>query len=310
MQNTTAMDLPVDRRGESRRGPKEPASSAPDEVLLVEDNPEYAALVERALQASRPPMRVRRASSLGEALDRTREWTPAAILLDLTLPDAEPDTTILHAGGLAQRAPLFVLTAHSDRGAALEALSAGVDDYFVKEHLDPRDLARELREALGRRVERAARAAEVLDVEAFRAELARRCRAGGAFALSFVELDHFDTLRERWGDAWAFRMRRSATEVLAASLGEGDVLAHMGEARFAVLHPQEVLSTSFGIPSAPLPADVSHRELFSAQANCGTAWFPEDGAHADTLLARAEARCRQPYERDSIDLRIRLSAGA
>ncbi|HZB94002.1 MAG TPA: sigma-54 dependent transcriptional regulator, partial [Stellaceae bacterium] len=127
-------------------------SKAKPLVLLVEDTVPLAQLYLEYLK--REPVQVRRVETLAEAKAALDALRPAAVLLDLELPDGNGLDLIEAArqGGLD---PAFiVVTAHGSLDAAVEAMRAGAQDFLVKPFTAER-LATTLRNALeGRRLKR------------------------------------------------------------------------------------------------------------------------------------------------------------
>ena len=296
----------------------EPYLNPPLRVLLVEDDPEYVRLVEHALRPTDPGIQVRHVGTLGAALVEQDRDPCDAILLDLGLPDSEPEnTTASAARSLARSAPVFVLTGRDDRASALRALEAGVDDYFVKDQLDPATLSEVLRTAVLRFRERAHRDVEAcLDAEGFRCALRdriARLRSGASLRVSVIELDYFDTLREMWGEAWARRMLRSAVDALRAATGDAGLVADLGQGTLAVL--DEGLASARPLSMAALKnamdlsPDVSHRERYSVTASQGAVSVPEDGTHPASLIALARDRAQAAFRRSEEGPRFRLDGG-
>jgi DNA-binding NtrC family response regulator len=122
----------------------------PTRILLIEDSPSDALLVETILTHETTPFAVTRAGRLAEALGLLGEKTFDVILTDLGLPDSQALNTVqeLHKG--APQLPLVVLTRNGDTETALEAIKMGAQDYLPKSHLDGFNLVRILHYAVER----------------------------------------------------------------------------------------------------------------------------------------------------------------
>jgi serine phosphatase RsbU (regulator of sigma subunit) len=72
-------------------------------------------------------------------------------LLDLGLPDTEGVQTVARLRARLGGAPLVVLTGLADESAGIAAVQAGAQDYLVKGRLEPGQLGRSIRYAVGRR---------------------------------------------------------------------------------------------------------------------------------------------------------------
>ena len=132
------------------------------EVLLVEDNPGDARLVEIMLSKARPgDFEVTHVARLREAIERLDDSMFDVILLDLSLPDSDSMETVYKTRTAAPRTPVVVLTGQEDEEVALRALQSGAEDYLVKGWGDRELVARSIRYAIERkRAEEALRSSE------------------------------------------------------------------------------------------------------------------------------------------------------
>ncbi|HEU0018847.1 MAG TPA: response regulator, partial [Thermoleophilaceae bacterium] len=131
-------------------GGRAPAGSAPQAILLVEDDAGDTLLVREALELAAPEFELREAGTLASALEQLPDGIACA-LLDLGLPDA---SGIDGVERLRKRAPgvaVVVLTGRDDEQLGIEALGAGAQDYLVKGRVEPEVLARAVRYAIERR---------------------------------------------------------------------------------------------------------------------------------------------------------------
>ncbi len=119
-------------------------------LLLIEDNPLDAELVEEFLGASDTRFEVTRASRLRDGLREIEARPFEIVLLDLRLPDGSGldalGDVVKHAGG----APVVVLTGMNDEFLASRCLEAGADDYVEKDKLEVSVLRRAIGHALAR----------------------------------------------------------------------------------------------------------------------------------------------------------------
>lgn len=106
-------------------------------LLVVEDNPDDALLIEEYLDLS-PVVdcTLHRASRLSEAVEWLAGHNVDAVLLDLGLPDSSGIDTVRRFFHEAGQWPLIVLTGHDDLNTGVEAIQLGAQDYLVKGHLD------------------------------------------------------------------------------------------------------------------------------------------------------------------------------
>ncbi len=98
-------------------------------VLLVEDDLQLGAALARALeQAGFESVWVRR---LAEAREQLRAG-PAAVVLDVNLPDGEGFSLLSEVRRSGDRVPVLVMTARDALHDRLRGLNDGADDYVIK----------------------------------------------------------------------------------------------------------------------------------------------------------------------------------
>jgi two-component system, OmpR family, KDP operon response regulator KdpE len=100
-----------------------------DTVLVVEDEAPLRKFLCAALQTA--GFRVIEASTLAQAQQLATEHVPAAILLDLGLPDGD-GLTLVRSLRTWSAAPVIVLSARDRENDKVIALDAGADDYLTK----------------------------------------------------------------------------------------------------------------------------------------------------------------------------------
>ena len=125
--------------------------AVPLKVLLVEDNPGDARLIEESLaDAVGDPFDVETADRLTTALGRLSSGGIDAILLDLSLPDSKGQETFDRAKAQAPYVPIIVLTGLGDEALALKMVREGAQDYVAKLELNGSILSRAIRYAIER----------------------------------------------------------------------------------------------------------------------------------------------------------------
>lgn len=125
------------------------------DVLLVEDNPGDARLVEHYLNSSpvidfAGEVTLRHTESLSEAVDLLDQAESDILFLDLGLKESTGLDTLERAVEQVPRIPIVVLTGLDDRETAVQAVQRGAQDYLPKDGLDEDTLARTLRYAVER----------------------------------------------------------------------------------------------------------------------------------------------------------------
>ena len=126
-------------------------SSLTISVLLVEDNPIHARLLQGLLSdRSDPAFAVEAVDHLEGGIQLLSTGSFDAVLLDLVLPDSQEMATFERVKEAAPDMPVLVLTGLDDEGLAEEAVAAGAREYLVKTQIDGESLARSLQAAISK----------------------------------------------------------------------------------------------------------------------------------------------------------------
>src|SRR5580765_2317632 len=123
-------------------------------ILVVEDDPDIAELVERYL--SKAGFSTDRVASGRDALDAIAVKAPDLLVLDLMLPhlDGLEICRRVRANEHTANIPIIMLTARAEESERIVGLELGADDYLAKP-FSPNELVARVR-ALLRRAHRAA----------------------------------------------------------------------------------------------------------------------------------------------------------
>lgn len=129
---------------------------APIRVLLLEDNPDDAFLIQRAFGS--PRLRgfelmetAQRVGAAVAALGRNEGRAFDIVLTDLDVPDGGGVDTVVALHRAAPEMPIVVLTGQPDEALGVAALRRGAQDYLLKGQVEPSQLARTLRHAIERK---------------------------------------------------------------------------------------------------------------------------------------------------------------
>jgi two-component system KDP operon response regulator KdpE len=180
-------------------------------ILVVDDEPQILRAVEMKLRGA--GYAVDTAATAAEALMKAGMRPPAAIILDVLLPDGR-GTDVCRELRAWYRAPIVVLSAVGEEKDKIEALDAGADDYVTKPFSGEELLAR-LRAVLRRATPSSERLITIGDLVV---DLEKRLVTidGRAVGLTPIEYDllrvlaqnegklltHPTLLREVWGPAF------------------------------------------------------------------------------------------------------------
>jgi two-component system phosphate regulon response regulator PhoB len=179
----------------------ETKSTTAPRVLVVEDEPDIAALI--AYQLTREGFRVETTGTGTEALDAVGREIPDLVVLDRMLPGLSGDEILERLKGdpATSNVPVLVLTAKREQEDRIEGLELGADDYLTKP-FSPRELVLRA-QAILRRVQEAgvARGGRILRAGPLRldAESHRTSIDGEELSLTPTEFRLLQALMERRG---------------------------------------------------------------------------------------------------------------
>lgn len=128
-----------------------PSSSETLSVLLVEDDRADAILVEELFADAGIKIDVVWAESMARAEQQIAIARPDCILLDLHLHDADGIEGVNRIAQQDATIPVVVLTGLNDEHVGVSAVSAGAQDYLVKDRVDPEVLRRAVLYAIERK---------------------------------------------------------------------------------------------------------------------------------------------------------------
>lgn len=120
-------------------------------ILLIEDNPGDARLVEILLEDSDFETEVINKMSLAEGIEAYYAENFDVVLLDLTLPDSRGFETLQSFIKAHKDANVIVMTGLMDKELGLNAVKAGAQDFLMKSGYDSDMLAKTLRYSIERK---------------------------------------------------------------------------------------------------------------------------------------------------------------
>ncbi len=119
-------------------------------LLLIEDNPADARLVQEFLKDCETGHCLEHVTLISDALQKISENTFDVILLDLSLPDSHGIQSLDTMLEIAPNIPIIVMTGTDDRELATLALKKGAQDYLTKGSYDEGLLERSIQYAIER----------------------------------------------------------------------------------------------------------------------------------------------------------------
>jgi PAS domain S-box-containing protein len=122
------------------------------EILLIEDNPGDAGLIEDMLEEFADfPYELKNVETLNEGLSLLKERPFDVIMTDLRLPDSDGINTFLDIHAMNPRIPIVILTGSNDEKIGINAVKKGAQDYLVKGEVDGRLLKRSIKHSIERK---------------------------------------------------------------------------------------------------------------------------------------------------------------
>jgi two-component system cell cycle response regulator len=284
--------------------------SEPLRILLVEDNPRHAQLLEELMGtegvafAGAPPYELIHVQALAPGLEHLAGGGVDVVLLDLSLPDATGLDALMRVRERSPDVPVITLMGLNDSGLGAQAVQAGAQDYLSKGKMTASLLARSIRYAVHViHLELALRSRSLLDGltgvhnrRGFLAladphfKLARRMK--GRFLIVSADVTGLGEINRLAGYDEGDAVLKETAEILRRTFRDSDLVARLEASEFAVLAADAPIENS-----AIIAARLAHHvavfnsmtlRRYTLAIGVGFAQF--NGAEPSTvtdLLARA-----------------------
>jgi len=280
-------------------------------LLMVEDNPDDAELILRAIRRGGYDVdytRVDNAHDLSQQL-RTSDWD--LVLSDYAMPNFNGLAALKIVKEHNRNMPFIIVSGTIGEEVAVEAMRKGAHDYLMKDNLARLvpAIRRELTDADERRARRIAE--QTLRHQAYHDLLtglpnrwllrdrmeqafAYAHREDHSLAVMFLDLDRFKNLNDTMGHVAGDHLLRSVAERLKSAMTPWDTIARLGGDDFVLLIPDIENQDGARTVADKLLKLFQSPFLLSGQnvyvdASIGIAMYPENGSDADNLLKNAEA---------------------
>jgi len=228
-------------------------SVAGESLLVVDDDPFIARLLEIELKAAGYEVRV--ASDGLQALELAQQRSPDLVLADVMMPnmDGFELTRRLRQDPRTAAVSIIMLTARGLSADKLEGFAIGADDYIVKPFDTPELLAR-IRGVLRRAREMRAQSplTGLPGNVRIEEEIEARVEAEKEFAILYADLDHFKSFNDHYGfmrgDEAIQATARMIEEVTREVAPEEAFVGHVGGDDFVVVTvPQQATDVADAI---------------------------------------------------------------
>ncbi|MFQ5901140.1 MAG: diguanylate cyclase [Thermodesulfobacteriota bacterium] len=275
-------------------------------ILLVEDNPADARLVEEMIQEAGPHnYKLKHVERTDEALKCLSEETFDVILLDLTLPDTQGLNTLNIFHTEAPSVAIVVLTGLADEALGIKALQRGAQDYLVKGQVDSNLLVRSIRYAVERhQMQEKIYAMSLVDeltgvynrrgfLTLAKQQLKTANRIKKDMYLVFADMDNLKWINDALGHQKGDQALIDTANIFAETCRESDIIARIGGDEFAVL-VLPIFNDSIETISARLQEhlkihNAKRKRTYRLSLSIGiTCYDPNHPCSINELLVRAD----------------------
>ena len=275
-------------------------------VLLVEDNPGDARLVEIMLNEVQPnPVILNHVSSLAAAHDFLNSKEVDLVLLDLSLPDSQGLECINKIQLLNNSLAIIILTGLDDQDFAIKTMQQGAQDYLVKGEGDGHLMLRAIHYAIERKqIEQ--RLTKLVHFDSltglanreyfnitFTRAVEQADRRNQTLGLMFLDLDHFKEINDTLGHLMGDKLLVCIAERLKSCVRSIDFIARLGGDEFVIILDDiktSKIATNIAekiLSALSNPVDLANTEVFIS-SSIGITLFPDDGDNVNDLLKHAD----------------------
>ncbi|WP_333879114.1 two-component system response regulator [Methylobacter sp.] len=285
-------------------------------ILLIEDNPGDAKLVEVLLETNNNANKhfeLIRVGLLSEALPVLEQGGISAILLDLGLPDGNGLDSLTQIYTAALTIPIVVLSAEEDELLAIQSVQLGAQDFLVKNGISELVLRRSLYYAIERKtlLEQLQYLAHYdvltglanrkLFYDRLKQDIGGARRSKKSLALIFLDLNDFKLINDSLGHRSGDDLLKEVAKRLQNCIRTSDCAARMGGDEFTL-----ILNNLNNAEDAALIADkilhilaeplLLNGQQITAHASLGIAIYPDDCTDIESLIGAADAAMYQAKE--------------
>ena len=254
-----------------------------ESILVVDDDPIIARLLEIELEASGYEVRLARTGE--EAIENAQENRPDLMLLDVMMPgiDGFEVARRLRSDPRTLPVSIIMLTATGLSANRLEGLNAGADDYIVKPFDTPELLARV--KGVLRRARETRSQSPLTGLPGYvriEEEIERRIANEQEFAVLYADLDAFKAFNDFYGfDRGDDVLRHAGRLVKETSLevaGDETFIGHVGGDDFVIVTTPAV---STGVADAIIEAFDAIAPSFYADEDRGRGYIEVENRRGD-----------------------------
>lgn len=242
---------------------------------------------------------------LADAIRAAKDNAYDAVMLNIDGNGGPSAKSVNTINELLDNIPIIILSTEDDQNSALDALSAGAQDFLVRGNMTGPLLVRAVRYAIERkRTEQRLQALLNYDMltqlpnrelllDHLTQSIASATRQQTMVALLLLDLDRFKLVNDTLGHAFGDKLLCDVADKVQTCIREGDTLARLGGDEFVV-----VLTGVRGAQDAAKVASEIIRELSRpiviegyevfVTASIGISLFPNDGLDKNALITNAD----------------------
>lgn len=278
----------------------------PTQLLLIEDNPGDARLIEeflRRIPGENYALDV--AQSISEGLERLKSKGYDVILTDLSLPDSDGLLSVYKLLDTAPEIPVVVLTGTDDSNLAKAAVREGAQEFLVKGRINAEALNRVLHYSIDRHQQISqlrhmayhdpltGLANKQLFLHTLGHDMALAKRNSSAIGVHFLDVDNFKEINDTHGHDMGDVFLQQLTARLKHLLRGSDTLARFGGDEFLVIQngiqtTQNVTALAEKIVQAFQVPVVCEGVGVQTSLSVGVAMFPDHANNAEDLICKAD----------------------
>ena len=216
-------------------------------VLLVEDNPGDARLVQELLAETASQFELSHVVTLTDARQHLMAEGADCVLLDLSLPDASRLEAPMQLRAAAPDVPIVILSGLQDELLAIKAVQEGAQDYLVKGRVDGAAIGRSItyaaeRKALEMQMAHKAMHDALTELpnrtlfhDRLKHAVMRAKRHQSMLGVMFIDLDGFKPINDGLGHDVGDLLLKALGRRLQEGLRASDTAARFGGDEFMVL---------------------------------------------------------------------------
>jgi diguanylate cyclase (GGDEF)-like protein len=276
------------------------------QVLLVEDNPGDARLVQELLSETGSQFELSHVATLTDARHQLMTEGADCVLLDLSLPDASRLEAPMQLRAAAPDVPIVILSGLQDELLAIKAVQEGAQDYLVKGRVDGAAIGRSItyaseRKALEMQMAHKAMHDSLTELpnrtlfhDRLKHAVMRAKRHQSLLGVMFIDLDGFKPINDGLGHDVGDLLLRALGRRLQEGLRASDTAARFGGDEFMVLcedvaDEQHVISIAERLQGAIAePFMIAGHEL-TVSSSMGIVVSSGHEESADSLIRNADA---------------------